>query len=95
MNNEQSKTQHYDFTWHMRDSYNFPIIESIEKKDLSNEITLLIANKQHVHYASIPNIICNEDNILVHLEYKNCVYSIEGLKNYTNIQNQSDLLFYS
>ena len=55
----KQKTQHYDFMWHMRDSYNFPIIESIEKKDLSNEITLLIANKQHVHYASIPNIIYN------------------------------------
>lgn len=91
----KQKTQHYDFMWHMRNSYNFPIIESIEKKDLSNEIRLLIGNKQHVHYASIPNIICNEDNILVHLEYKNCVYSIEGLKNYTNIQNQSRFSYFT
>jgi mannosyltransferase OCH1-like enzyme len=74
------KVEHYSFAWYKKNIYNYPVLNSKTKTDLSSQLTINILGKQLNILSCTPTIIDLSNNYLINMRWINYNYNEDGSK---------------
>lgn len=74
------KGEHYSFAWIKKNIYNYPVLNSKTKTDLSRQLTINILGKRLEVFSGTPTIIDLSNNYLINMRWINYNYNKDGTK---------------